>query len=183
MSVFGRLDVACANAGLITYGRIWEQTDEQWDVMHSICLRGVWNTFRAVVPPMVEARRGSIIATSSATGLRGAPMMGTYSAMKWGVVGLAKSLAIELAEYDVRVNVIHPTGVKSFMTESDDPLAAAAAAAHPDLFAPVATNLQPGVSLLDPIDISNAIAYLASDEARHVTGFQMAVDAGYSAKP
>jgi NAD(P)-dependent dehydrogenase (short-subunit alcohol dehydrogenase family) len=69
------------------------------------------------------------------------------------------------------------------MTQSDDQLAAQANQAHPDLFAPVATNLQPGVDLMDPIDVSNAIAYLVSDDARHVTGTQMVVDAGYSAKP
>jgi SDR family mycofactocin-dependent oxidoreductase len=183
LATFGRIDIAVANAGLITYGRLWEQTEEQWDVMSDICLKGVWNTVRAVVPPMIGARRGAITITSSATGLRGAPMMGSYSAMKWGVIGLGKSFAIELAPYNVRVNIVHPTGVRSFMTQSDDQLAAEAAEAHPDLFAPVATNLQPGVDLMDPIDISNAIAYLVSDDARHVTGTQMVVDAGYSAKP
>lgn len=183
MSTFGRLDIAVANAGLITYGLLWEQTDEQWDLMHDVCLKGVWNTLRAVVPPMIAAKRGAITVTSSATGLRGAPMMGSYSTMKWGVVGLTKSIAIELAEHNVRVNVVHPTGVRSFMTQSNDQIAAKNAEQHPELFAPVATNLQPGVDLMDPIDVSNAIAYLVSDEARHVTGTQMVVDAGYSAKP
>jgi SDR family mycofactocin-dependent oxidoreductase len=183
MATFGRIDIACANAGLITYGLLWEQTEQQWDLMSDICLKGVWNTLRAVVPPMIQARSGAITVTSSATGQRGAPMMGSYSAMKWGVIGLAKSFAIELAPYNIRVNVVHPTGVRSFMTQSDDQLAAKAGKEHPELFAPVATNLQPGVDLMDPIDVSSAIAYLVSDDARHVTGTQMVVDAGYSAKP
>lgn len=183
LEAFGHIDVACANAGLISYGLGWELTEEDWETIIDVNLRGVWNTMRAVVPPMIAARSGSIICTSSAAGLRGMGSMSHYSAAKFGVVGLAKSFAIELADHNVRVNVVHPTGVKSFMTESDDPFAAALFERYPDLVIPTGINLMRTDGFIDPVDVSNAMVWLASDEARFVTGIQLPVDAGYSTKP
>ena len=109
---FGRLDIVVANAGVMSWGRAWEIPAEQWQEIIDINLTGVWNTAKATVPAMIEAGNGgSIIVTSSAAGIKAVPGAGHYCASKFGVVGLTNSLAIELGEYNIRVNSIHTYGV------------------------------------------------------------------------
>ena len=108
---FGRVDILLANAGIESFGKAWELTDEQWDEMIGVNLTGVWQSCKFVVPHMIERRRGVILMTSSIAGLKGLANEAHYCAAKHGVVGLMRSLAIELAPYNVRVNAIHPSSV------------------------------------------------------------------------
>lgn len=202
VSVFGGIDIAVANAGIISFQNFDEITDDTWDAVIDVNLKGVWNTIRAVVPAMKAGRRGgSIIATSSAAGLRGQVPYCHYVASKHGVVGLAKALANELAPWRIRLNTVHPTGVGEDTTgrESTSFMGTMSAGnSDPRIFAdPVflagATNRLPDVRtpfegtnptpVVEPIDIANAVLFLASDEARYITGVQLPVDAGNTVKP
>ena len=170
----GRLDVVCANAGVCVAGT-WDGLSSQaWRTSVDVNLTGVWNTCRATIGHLVAAGGGSLIITSSYAGLRGAPFLAAYSATKHAVVGLAKELANELADRLVRVNTVHPTGVTG--TGMTVPGLFPLLAERPEL-GNAYRNALP-VRAVDPIDISNAVLYLASDESRYVTGTQLAVDAG-----
>jgi SDR family mycofactocin-dependent oxidoreductase len=173
----GRLDVVVANAGIVNWGRFWEMSPQRWKDMIDINLTGVYNTLRAAAPAMIEAGNGgSIIATSSVAGIKSLPGQAHYSAAKHGVVGLAKSAAIELAPYRIRVNTVHPWAVNTAMGQqgpemqkifSDSPSYAAAMAQY---------WFDPAIS--EPDDIANVVVFLASDESRTMTGSQITVDNG-----
>ncbi|MGD9990277.1 mycofactocin-coupled SDR family oxidoreductase [Pseudonocardia sp.] len=184
---FGGIDIVCANAGLIdSVPKVWEITEEMWDVQIDTMLKGVWNTVRAAVPVMIESGRGgSIIITSSLVGLKGTPHTGAYSAAKAGDVGLAQSLAAEVAPYGIRVNTVHPTAVDTDILMRNEPMQTLFRA---DLGGRVPTreefaeacapmNLLP-IPWIEARDVSNAVLFLASDESRYVTGLRMSVDAG-----
>jgi SDR family mycofactocin-dependent oxidoreductase len=177
---FGRLDVVVANAGIMTMGSAWELSEEAWDVVVDVNLKGAWNTARAAIPGMIEAGAGgSIVITSSAAGIRGHVPYAHYVASKHGVVGLMKALSNELAPHRIRVNTVHPTGVSDTGITVGEPIEQLAA--REPLFALAAMN--PLAPFVEPRDVSNAVLFLASDEARYVTGLQFTVDAGSTNKP
>ena len=118
---FGRIDVLFNNAGICAYGLAHELTEAEWDAMLDINLKGAWIVARHVIPHMIEAERGVIVNNSSIAGLRGMGRLSHYAASKWGLTGLTKSWAIELAPHGIRVVSIHPTGVD---TPLNDGLAA-----------------------------------------------------------
>ncbi|MER5754545.1 mycofactocin-coupled SDR family oxidoreductase [Streptomyces sp. NPDC002088] len=179
-SEFGRLDVVVANAGVMSSGRAWELSEEAWDVVVDVNLKGAWNTVRAAAPGMIDAGDGgSIIITSSAAGIRGHVPYAHYVASKHGVVGLMKALSNELAPHRIRVNTVHPTGVSDTGITVGEPVEELAA--REPLFALAAMN--PLAPYVEPRDVSNAVLFLASDEARYVTGLQFTVDAGSTNKP
>ena len=174
---FGKLDVVVANAGICVIAG-WDQTTvDVWDQTISTNLTGVWNTVQLTAPHVIAAGGGSIIMTSSAAGIKGLPFLSAYVAAKHGVVGLMRAYATELAEYSVRVNTIHPTGVNTPMA---DPATMAVFGplleAHPKLGATM-QNLLP-IEATEPVDQSNAVLFLASDESRYVTSLELTVDAG-----
>ncbi len=170
----GRIDILCANAGISTYAKSWELTDEQWDEVIGVNLTGAWKSCRAVIPYMISGGGGAIVMTSSVAGLKGLPGLAHYAAAKHGVVGLMRSLAYELAEHNVRVNSIHPTGVNTPMVDNEvmGPLVDE----HRE-YALGGVNLMGNV-LTEPQDVSNAVLWLVSDEARYVTGVALPIDAG-----
>jgi SDR family mycofactocin-dependent oxidoreductase len=177
---FGRLDIVVANAGVMSSGRAWELSEEEWDVIMDVNLKGVWNTTRAAIPWMISAEAGgSIVITSSAAGIRGHVPYAHYVASKHGVVGLMKALSNELAQHKIRVNTVHPTGVSDTGITVGVPVEELAA--REPLFALAAMN--PLAPFVEPRDVSNAVLFLASDEARFVTGLQFTVDAGSTNKP
>jgi SDR family mycofactocin-dependent oxidoreductase len=177
---FGGLDVVVANAGVISSGRAWELTEAVWDVVMDVNLKGVWNTVRASVPSMIAADRGgSIVIISSAAGIRGHVPYAHYVASKHGGVGLMKALSNELAPHRIRVNSVHPTGVSDTGLSLNEPMEELAA--REPLFGLGAMN--PLALFVEPRDVSNAVLFLASDEARYVTGLQLTVDAGGTNKP
>ena len=175
---FGRLDIVVANAGVMSWGRAWEIPAEQWQEMIDINLTGFWNTIKAAAPAMIEAGNGgSIIAISSAAGIKAVPGAGHYSASKFGIVGLTNSLAIELGEYDIRVNSVHTYGVDTAL--GHDPSLYTTFEKHPRY----AYSFSPGaletMSLTPPEQVSEVVLFLASDASALMTGAQVAADKGY----
>jgi SDR family mycofactocin-dependent oxidoreductase len=172
----GRLDIVVANAGIMTAGRLWELSSEQWDQMIGVNLTGTFNTVKASVPIMIEqGTGGSIILISSVSGLVGQPFVGHYVTTKHGVVGMCRSLANELGEYNIRVNSVHPVGVNTLMVTEPDlfPMIEERAAT----LGPIFMNTLP-FEFLEPEDIAGLVAFLVSDEAKYMTGAQVPMDLG-----
>lgn len=174
VSLFDRIDILFNNAGICAYGLAHELTEDAWDTMLDINLKGAWLVARRVIPIMMRQRSGVIINNSSIAGLRGMGRLSHYSASKWGLTGLTKSWAIELAPHGIRVNSIHPTGVN---TPMNDGLAALEGLTPKEIAERSAGNLLP-VPWIEPEDVANAVLYLASDRARYVTGAPLVIDAG-----
>jgi (+)-trans-carveol dehydrogenase len=183
----GRLDIVLANAGILTMGLAHEQSDEQWNTMIDVNLSGVWRTAKAAIPALIEqGTGGSIVITSSFAGFKGHQGVVSYCAAKFGVVGIAKSLAHELAPHRIRVNTVHPTNVRTPMLDND----VTRRAFRPDLENPTFEDTVEAYSTIniwplpwvEPVDISNAVLWLASDESRYVTAIALPVDLGASSK-
>jgi SDR family mycofactocin-dependent oxidoreductase len=170
----GRIDVLFNNAGVCGYGLAHELTEDAWDAMLDINLKGAWLVARRVIPHMMAQRSGVIVNNSSVAGLRGMARLSHYAASKWGLLGLTKSWAIELAPYNVRVVAIHPTGVN---TPMNDGLAALEGLTPKEIAGRSAGNLLP-VPWVEPEDVAAAVVFLASDRARFVTGSSFVLDAG-----
>lgn len=183
LAEFGHVDTVVANAGIATYGKAWELSAEQWKDMIDVNLTGVFHTAKVAIPSMIEAGRGgSILFTSSIGGLKGIQQVGHYVACKHGIVGLMRTLANELGPYSIRVNTIHPTNVDTIMIQNPGTWAMFS----PSDPEPSREKAMPGfmslntlpVPWIEAVDISNAVLFLASEEARYVTGVALPVDAG-----
>ena len=178
LAQFGRLDIVVANAGVLNWGRLWEISAQQWQDTLDINLTGLWNTIKAVVPPMIEAGNGgSIITISSAAGIKAVPGCGHYCASKFGVVGLTNSLAVELGEFGIRVNSVHPYGTDTPM--GNDVSMYKVFADHPNYIHSFSPGALPTDSLADPDLISDIVVWLASDASSLVTAAQIPADKGY----
>ncbi|UNB53853.1 mycofactocin-coupled SDR family oxidoreductase [Mycolicibacterium sp. YH-1] len=183
---FGRLDIVCANAGIATMAfreLTIEEELEQWTDVLDVNLVGAFHTAKAAIPHLLAGRRGgSIVFTSSTAGLRGfGGLQGgglAYAASKHGIVGLMRTLSNALAPESIRVNTVHPTAVNTMM--ATNPAMTSFLENYPD-GGPHLQNPMP-VGLLEPEDISAAIAYLVSDAAKYVTGVTFPVDAGFCNK-
>ncbi len=171
----GRLDIISANAGICTVQPWDEVSPAVWQDTLDTNLTGVWNTMVVSVPHLIAAGGGSIICTSSTAGIKGLPYLAPYVAAKHGVVGIARTMANELASHKIRVNTVHPTGVDTPMGTGLGGLEALIGR-DPNL-GPIYMNTLP-VEIVEPRDISNAVLFLASDEARYVTGLEFTVDTG-----
>jgi (+)-trans-carveol dehydrogenase len=181
---FGRLDVIVANAGIGNGGQTLDQTSEaDWNAMIDVNLSGVWKSVKAGVPHILAGGNGgSIILTSSVGGLKAYPHTGHYIAAKHGVVGLMRTFAVELGAQNIRVNSVHPTNVNTplYMNEGTMKLF------RPDLENPTADDMKVvaqfmhtlPIGWVEPEDIANAVLFLASDEARYITGVTLPVDGG-----
>ncbi|HET9343386.1 MAG TPA: mycofactocin-coupled SDR family oxidoreductase [Candidatus Eremiobacteraceae bacterium] len=174
LRAWGRIDVLFNNAGICAYGLVHELTESEWDAMLDINLKGCWLVAKHVVPSMIERRSGVIINNSSIAGLRGMNRLSHYAASKWGLTGLTKSMAIELAPYGIRVNSIHPTGVD---TPMNDGLAALEGLTPRAVAERSAGNLL-DVPWIETRDVAEAVLFLTSDRARYITGAQIVIDAG-----
>jgi SDR family mycofactocin-dependent oxidoreductase len=180
----GGLDIVVANAGILTLTDDDSNDDQVFRETIDINLIGVWNTISSAAKLMIDAGNGgAMVITSSTQGLTGRGGNGTaglsaYVAAKHGVVGLMRSFANWLAPHNIRVNTVHPTGVATPMIVNDP--VGEYIAGHPEAVDAL-TNLLP-VEMIEAIDISNAIAWLVSDEARYVTGVTLPVDAGFNVK-
>jgi SDR family mycofactocin-dependent oxidoreductase len=184
----GKLDIVSANAGIFSFGTMEELDEKHWQDMIDVNLTGVWHAAKAAIPHLRANGGGAIILTSSTAGLQAIPNIGHYTAAKHGVVGLMRTLALELAPDMIRVNSVHPTAVDTDMIQNS---------ATYELFAPdlppagrtrevlserfQTLNVLP-IPWVEPVDISNAVLWLASDEARYVTGVTLPVDAGLLTK-
>ncbi|OHV06925.1 mycofactocin-coupled SDR family oxidoreductase [Mycobacterium talmoniae] len=183
----GRLDIVLANAGILSIGASFELSEQTWSETIDINLSGTWRTTKAAIPHMIAAGNGgSIVLTSSIAGLIGQPGLAHYVAAKHGVVGLMKTLALELAPLNIRVNSVHPTNVDTEMIQNeatyriflpDDP--------NPtrEKFAVPAGEMNAlPIPWIESNDVTNAVLFLASDEARYITGVSLPIDAGATIK-
>jgi NAD(P)-dependent dehydrogenase (short-subunit alcohol dehydrogenase family) len=171
---FGRIDVLFNNAGICAYGLAHELTEAEFDAMIGINLKGPWMVARHVIPHMIAAGSGVIVNNSSIAGLRGMGRLSHYAASKWGLTGLTKSWAIELAPHGIRVVSIHPTAVD---TPLNDGLAAMEGMTPQEIAERSAGNLLP-VPWIEPSDVAEAVRFLVSEKARYLTGTEFVIDAG-----
>ena len=187
VSALGRLDIVSANAGIFSVGSAADVAEQSWQDVLDVNLTGVWHTAKAAIPHLIAGGRGgAIVLTSSVAGLKGSASGAHYVTAKHGVVGLMRSLAIELAPHMIRVNSLHPCTVDTPMVMNETLMRLFCPdLANPTLedFRGVATtlNLLP-VPWIESIDVSNALLFLASDEARYITGVPLPVDAGSTVK-
>ena len=183
---FGRIDILLAQAGICTFGRIAEMDPQLWHEMIDTNLTGVFNAIRAALPGMVAQGYGRIIATSSMAGRAGWENIGHYAASKWGIIGLVKSVALEVAANGITANVICPSAVNTpmmlnrpsyqlFRPDIVDPTLDDALGAF------TGVNVIP-VPFVEPSEISAAVAFLASDEAAMISGAVLSVSAGVNTR-
>ena len=179
----GRLDIVAANACIGGANQLLDITAEEWQTMLDVGLTGAWHTIKATVPTMIkQGTGGSVIITSSAAGLKALMNCGHYVAAKHGVIGMAKTLANEIAPHNIRVNAVCPSSVRTPMMLNDWTYKLF----RPDLENPTLDDCLEGFKSLqvldipwvEPVDVSNAVLFLASDEARYITGVALPVDGG-----
>ncbi len=181
----GRLDIVVANAGIASLGGpVEKMSQDNWKHTIDINLTGLWNTARVAIPHLIAGGRGgAIVLTSSVGGMHAMPNMSHYVSAKHGVIGLMRSLAVELGQHHIRVNSVLPTNVNTpmFMNEGTFKMF------RPDLENPTAADVEPIAAQfmhvlphgwVEPEDVSNAILFLASDESRYITGVPLPVDLG-----
>jgi SDR family mycofactocin-dependent oxidoreductase len=172
----GSLDILVANAGVVSTGPVEEVTDEIWHQLVDTNLTGVFYTLRAVIPVMRRQRFGRIVVTSSMGGRMGIPELGPYNATKWGVIGLAKSLALEVAKEGITVNVICPTTVHTPMVQP---------AGGEDVPDDLVRRMMKGNPIprpwTEPEDVSRGLLYLVTDPGV-VTGSVLEIALGGSAR-
>jgi SDR family mycofactocin-dependent oxidoreductase len=185
---FGQIDILVANAGAYISGPIAEISNDDWALIIDINLNGVFNSIHAVAPHMIARQYGRIIATASGMGRVGAENIASYAASKWGVIGLVKSAAKELGRHHITVNAINPGLVDTLIVRNDH----IRRLYNPELAQPTDDDLDrkvyetnvhyiPGVPRIPPADIANAVIFLASDDARYVSGGTIDVGAGFAA--
>jgi SDR family mycofactocin-dependent oxidoreductase len=176
VSTFGSLDIAVANAGVVSTGLLEEVSDEVWRQLMDTNLTGVFHTLRAVIPVMRQRRFGRIVVTSSMGGRMGIPELAAYNATKWGVIGLAKSVALEVAKDGITVNVICPTTVHTPMVQPED------ADGVPDELVRRMMKANPiPQPWIEPEDVSRGLLYLVTDPGV-VTGSVLEIGLGGSAR-
>lgn len=190
LEAFGQIDILCANAGVFSFGLSWKLSEDDWDSVLNVNLKGVWLTTKFVVPHMIERRYGKIVVTSSRDGLRAEPNYAHYCASKFGAIGFVKSLAIEVGPYGINVNAVCPTQ----MADKSKP---PRMASHP-YWAMVTGTASPSYEEFDEAsgrenlfeeggqpdfsEVAEGVRWLVSDEARLVTGHALPLDAGWIAK-
>lgn len=183
----GRIDVVVANAGIVSFGRTWEFTAQQWQEMIDTNLTGVFHTAKVAIPTLIEQNEGGcLLFTASIAGTKGIQTVGHYTAAKHGVVGLMRTLANELGPHGIRVNTINPTNVNTAMIRHPamyETLSASDAEATLENAEATMRSMNVlSTPWVEVSDVSNAVAFLASDEARFVTGAAFPVDAGAAVK-
>jgi SDR family mycofactocin-dependent oxidoreductase len=183
LTAFGHIDIVVANAGTASHAPTWELADDQWQNVVDVNLTGVWRTVKACVPSMIaRSQGGAVVLTSSLAGLHGYGNIASYVAAKHGVNGLMRTLANELGPHNIRVNTVCPGLINTDMMMNDETYAMF----RPDLEHPALEDAKAVFQImqllpldwLEPRDVSNAIAFLVSDDARAITGVALPVDGG-----
>lgn len=176
LAELGSLDIVVANAGIVSTGRLEDVSDQVWQQLVATNLTGTFHTLRAAIPAMRRQRYGRIVVTSSMGGRMGIPELAAYNATKWGVIGLAKSLALEVSKEGITVNVVCPTTTQTPMvqpTGSDD--------VPDDLVRRMMKGNPIPLPWLQPEDVSRAVVYLVTDPGV-ITGSVLEIGLGSSAR-
>lgn len=187
ISELGGLDIVVANAGIWAVAPVWEITEQQWSEMVDVVMSGPWRTVKAAAPHLLAQGSGSVILTASVNGLEAGPTFAHYTAAKHGVLGLMKSVAVEMAPYNVRCNAILPGIVDAKMNDWQG--AYDMMAGHPGgtpedrVEASRHGSALAGRGLLRPQSVSGAVVFLASDDAADITGVALPVDGGHLVLP
>lgn len=183
VAALGRLDIVLCNAGIGMFAPAMETTEKMWDEVVDVDLKGVWNTAKVGARHIIDGGRGgSVVMTGSQAGLHGTQNVLSYVAAKHGVVGLMRALAIEWGQYSIRVNSVHPTQCNTPMCMNDTVYKLFC----PDIENPTQEDFAPRSQAMhtlptpwvEPEDVSKAILFLVSDDARFITGVALSVDAG-----
>lgn len=188
----GHVDILHANAGVFSFGRSWELTEDDWDTVMAVNLKGTWLTTKYVVPHMIERRYGKIVMTSSRDGLRAEPNYAHYNASKAAVISFAKTLAIELGPWEINVNAICPGQMTD---KTGAPRVNQTGSAYWDMvtgkegstyeefdLASGRENLFEGGGQIDFSEVAESVLWLVSDRSKLVTGYALPVDRGWIAK-
>jgi SDR family mycofactocin-dependent oxidoreductase len=175
----GAIDVLVAAAGLESFGPVWELTREQWDTVVDVNLTGVWQSVSAVVPHMLSRGEGSLVLIGSENSHRPTAGYGHYTAAKHAVLGLTRALALELGPHTIRVNMVAPTATATDLLLSQlHRFAGREGATTEEALVRLSDAHAIPVAMVEPLDVANAALFLASDEARYVTGISLPVDLG-----
>ena len=185
LDAFGRLDILLANAGIAGHSKLWDVTDEAWAEMVDTNLTGVFHCLRAVIPTMRSQQFGRIVVTASMAARMGIPNIAHYAATKWGVIGMAKSLALEVAREGITVNVVCPCTVATDMVLNETTFRLFA----PDLEHPTPDDIEARFRAPNPVpapwiqpaDVTRAVMYLVTDPGV-LTGTVLEVSLGSSAR-
>ncbi|WP_113946607.1 SDR family oxidoreductase [Mycolicibacterium smegmatis] len=181
---FGGLDIVVANAGVVHLTPAWEIDDDEWNAIVGVNLTGVFNTLRSAARAFIDqGRGGSVICTGSTCSRRAQLGLSAYTASKHGVLGLVRSFALELAPHGIRVNLVEPGNTDTPMIHHDGLYRRV----RPDLEQVTRDDVAAGFQTMNalatpwvqPVDVSSAVVWLASDAARYVTGIELPVDAGH----
>lgn len=187
LEAYGRIDACLANAGMADFRPFWEMSEEEWNDGVDINLTGAWRTAKAVAPEMISREQGSFVFTASVNALEAGTEFAHYVAAKHGVLGLMRTVALELGSYGIRANAVLPGPIDT--RANDHPagrnrIAGKEGATREDYLHAVRnwTALR-GRTLLSPSVIANGMAWLSSDQAEHVTGVELVLDAGHRILP
>lgn len=187
LDVFGHIDIVIANAGVWAVSPFWEITEDAWLTMMDVNLNGVWRTLKAVAPHLIERRAGAIVVTSSVNGIEPGANYAHYTSSKHGVLGLMKTVALELAPFGVRCNAICPGSIDTAMTDwqgAYDLFAGKEGGTREDrLRGGHYFHALDGYGALDPAFIAEAALWLTSDRAQAITGVALPVEAGHLLMP
>jgi NAD(P)-dependent dehydrogenase (short-subunit alcohol dehydrogenase family) len=178
---YGKIDVLFNNAGIVVVNSLIETTEQEWDEIIDINLKSVFLCSKYVVPHMIKNGKGVIVNTSSIYGLTGGPYYCAYTASKGGVTTLTKALALELAQYNIRVNCICPANIMTDMVRKELEIWAKREKKSPDEIRAHMADMQAIKRVPEPEEVAPAVLFLASDDSSFITGASLAIDGGYTA--
>lgn len=177
-STYGVVDVLCNNAGVSTMQRVVDMTEEEWDFNFDVNAKGVFLMTRAVLPIMINQKRGVIVNTASMAGVKGVPLLAHYAASKWAVIGFTKSVALEVAQYGIRVNAVCPGFVKTSMQERELGWEAELRGITPSDVLNEYIRLTPLQRIEEPEDVARVVGFLVGNDAAFITGEAINVTGG-----
>ncbi|NEP81687.1 MAG: SDR family oxidoreductase [Okeania sp. SIO3B3] len=171
LASFGRVDLACNNAGVVKSGDLTEQSEEEWDYMIDVNLKGTWLAIKHEIPVMLKQGKGAIVNIASIGSVIGAPSFSVYSASKGGIISLTRAAAVEYAKSNIRINAISPGSTRTPMLDNlEKNVIDRIVVAHPI------------GRIGQPEEIAEAVVWLCSDRASFITGHNLVIDGGYTAQ-